>query len=122
MAWERIQAHAAAEREREVCGLLLGQAGHVSAVMPARNVAADPRRRFEIDPATLFAAIRAERAGGPKLLGSYHRPPTGSPEPSVADRETAAGDGKLWLIVAGAEIGVWRSGREGFEPVALELC
>ncbi|GAO38306.1 hypothetical protein SCH01S_11_00440, partial [Sphingomonas changbaiensis NBRC 104936] len=114
---DAIRAHAAAEAPREACGLLFGTAGRVHAVMAAANVADDADRRFEIDPATLFAAIRAERSGGPKLVGYYHSHPGGSAEPSVADRAMAAADGKLWLIAAGEAVTVWRAGEGGFERV-----
>jgi hypothetical protein len=31
----------------------------------------------------------------------------------------AAGDGKLWLIVAGQELAAWRAGMAGFERVEI---
>jgi desampylase len=114
-----IRAHAAAEPGREVCGLLFGQADQVTAVRAVANVAPDPVRRFEIDPAELFAAIRAERAGGPHWVGCYHSHPNGRAEPSETDRASAAGDGKLWLIVAGEEVTGWRSTPSGFEVLEI---
>lgn len=87
--------------------------------MAARNVAEDPERRFEIDPAALFAAIRGERAGGPMLVGYYHSHPTGHAEPSETDRAMAAGDGKLWLIVAGETVSAWCARKDGFDPIDL---
>jgi proteasome lid subunit RPN8/RPN11 len=116
---DAIRRHAAADSPREACGLLFGDAACVDGVMAATNAADDPERRFEIDPAALFAAIRAERAGGPKLVGYYHSHPTGSAEPSPTDRAMAAGDGKLWLIVAGQELAAWRAGMAGFERVEI---
>jgi desampylase len=114
-----IRAHAAADPDREVCGLLFGSDDHVTAVQPARNIDAEPARRFEIDPSALIAALRAERAGGPTLLGYYHSHPTGLAEPSATDRERAAADGKLWLIVTSDAVTGWRAGADGFEPVEI---
>lgn len=112
---DAVIAQARADPEREVCGLLTGSVpdqidGFVSAV----NVAADPRARFEIDPAVLIAAHRAVRSGGPGLLGCYHSHPGGVPAPSPTDAAMAAADGWLWLIVTSAgEAGWWRAGERG---------
>ena len=88
------------------------------------NVAAAPERRFEIDPAALFAALRAERAGGTKLIGYWHSHPSGDPTPSPTDAAIAQPDGKLRLI-AGATFRLWRAGKSGlhgrFEEVPIEI-
>lgn len=115
-----IRAHAAREPAQEACGLLLGAAGMVTEARPAANVAPDPARHFEIDPAALFAAIRAERAGGAALIGYYHSHPSGDARPSARDAADAAPDGRLWLIVAGAEITAWRATADGFVAVELQ--
>ena len=116
-----IRAHAASDPHREVCGLLFGTADHIIGVSAAANVAETPERHFEIDPATLFKAIRKERADGPKMAGYYHSHPFGPPFPSMTDRESAAPDGKLWIIVAGEAIGAWHATSQGFEPVELVI-
>lgn len=114
-----IRAHAATEPDREVCGLLFGALDFVDEARSVENVAAEPSRRFEIDPKDLFVAIRAERTGGPKLAGYYHSHPNGRAEPSAADREGAGGDGRVWLIVAGEAITGWRATPNGFEEVEI---
>ena len=86
---------------------------------PTANIAPDPARHFEIDPAALFAAHRAERNGGPELLGYYHSHPAGHPVPSATDCEHASGDDRVWAIIAGGEVAFWRDGPGGF--VALEV-
>ena len=120
-------AHADAVRER--CGLLLGKRDGKSDVVidfvPAANVHGQPERHFELDPAVLVAAWRAERAGGPAVLGHYHSHPVGAAAPSVADAAAASGDGRLWLIVSREGFGMWRSVVGGavhgrFESVAIE--
>jgi proteasome lid subunit RPN8/RPN11 len=105
---EEILGHAAAELGTEVCGLLLGRNDRITAVRPAANVAAEPTRAFELDPAVLIAAHRAARAGGDAILGHYHSHPGGDPRPSSCDAVAAAA-GELWLVVAGEQAGLWRA-------------
>lgn len=109
---------------REACGLLFGSEDAITGWQAAENVAEDPERRFEIDPAALFAALRAERAGGPRIAGYWHSHPSGDPTPSATDAAMAQPDGKLWLIVAGEDARLWRAGGTGpahgrFTAVAL---
>jgi len=138
---DRIVAEAAASAD-EVCGLLLGEmspregggpdcvpafAGtHVAAALPYRNVAGDPSRRFEIDPAALITAHRASRNGGPPIVGHYHSHPGGDPRPSPHDAAAAHADGAIWLIVSGQKARAWRAVRDGavhgrFDPVDLAV-
>ncbi|MEK6637711.1 MAG: M67 family metallopeptidase [Pseudomonadota bacterium] len=102
-----IRAHAAETPDEEVCGLLFGTVEAVEAVQRCKNVASTPATRFEIDPAALIAAHKAERAGGAKLIGHYHSHPNGVCAPSEADRAEAGDAEQYWLIMAGAEMGVW---------------
>jgi proteasome lid subunit RPN8/RPN11 len=111
-------AHAAQAAPAECCGLLLGQHGRISEARAAANLAVDPLRQFEIDPAALFAAHRAARAGGPELMGYYHSHPVGHPRPSATDCEHASGDARVWAIVAGRAVTFWRDGKSGFEPLS----
>lgn len=115
-----IQRAAAEAAPHEACGLLFGDGDAIDGCEPTRNLAANPDRHFEIDPAALFAALRAERAGGGRLAGYWHSHPSGDPAPSATDAALAAGDGKLWVIVAGDAIAAWRSTPDGFEPVAID--
>ena len=91
----------------EICGLLIGS-GRIERVVPARNVSTDPARLFEIDPAVLFAAIRAERSGQGDILGYYHSHPSGPPEPSPRDVDQAIADGRIWLIIGEGRVLAWR--------------
>ncbi|WP_374531181.1 Mov34/MPN/PAD-1 family protein [Novosphingobium sp.] len=102
---------------REACGLLLGQGDMIETALPCANVHPQPERHFEIDPAALIAAHRAARAGGPEVLGYYHSHPNGRAEPSVTDRAMAAGDGRVWAIVASGAVSLWRDGPAGFVPL-----
>ncbi|NWK95188.1 peptidase [Sphingobium lactosutens] len=106
---EQIVALGVARPAEEVCGLLLGQAGAIEAILPAANVAPDPARHFELDPAALIAAHRAARAGGPAIIGHYHSHPSGVAIPSATDTACASPDGSLWLVVGGKEARLWRA-------------
>jgi hypothetical protein len=48
----------------EACGLLLGEGSTIATARPTANVAPDPARHFEIDPASLIAAYREARGRG----------------------------------------------------------
>lgn len=96
---------------KEVCGLLLGSGTKVEAIVPAANVASDPSRHFELDPAVLIGAHRSQRSGGPDIIGHYHSHPSGVAEPSPTDRACASPDGSFWLIAAGERARLWVAGR-----------
>ena len=124
---------AAATPQTEVCGLLLGQndaaAGRVEALLAARNVARDPTRSFEIDPATLLAAHRTARGAGQRVIGHWHSHPNGRREPSARDAARASDNGQIWLIIAGGDISAWAAstsssswGPAQFRPVAIEVA
>ncbi len=106
---------------QECCGLLLGQGARIDRVVPAANVHPDPERHFEIDPATLIAAHRAERAGGRKLLGYYHSHPNGRAEPSAEDNAMAERAGRIWAIIAAGNVLLWRDGAERFVALSSRV-
>jgi proteasome lid subunit RPN8/RPN11 len=58
---EDMLQHARDARPEECCGLLLGRDDEVWQSVRARNVALDPIRRFLVDPADHFAALRRGR-------------------------------------------------------------
>jgi proteasome lid subunit RPN8/RPN11 len=115
---DRLLAEAVATPHREICGLLFGDGNRIESAEPTPNVAADPARTFEIDPAFLFRAIRAERQGGSRLIGHYHSHPNGRAEPSPRDL-AAAEPGKYWLIIGGGEARLWLAEQDGFREVKM---
>ncbi|WP_260598724.1 M67 family metallopeptidase [Sphingomonas endolithica] len=118
----RLLAEAQAAPGLEVCGLLFGTSALIAAAEPCANVAPDPARAFEIDPAALFAAHRRARAGGSAPIGHYHSHPTGRAEPSATDAAGAMGDGAVWLILAGQDARAWRTVKPGaFEAVEFDV-
>jgi proteasome lid subunit RPN8/RPN11 len=110
---DAIRTAAAASPDAEVCGLLFGTPHRIDAAEACANVAAEPARAFEIDPAALLAAHRRARGGGVRMVGHYHSHPSGVAAPSVCDEASAMGDGALWLIVAAGEVRAWRSATPG---------
>jgi len=99
--WDELLRHATEAAPQECCGLLLGRPGCILETAPAPNVAADPIRRFEVDPKAHFDAIRRARATGLDLIGAYHSHPDGAPVPSETDRSEAVEDEEfLHVIVA----------------------
>lgn len=118
---ELIQSAAADAAPNEACGLLFGD-GAIEAASHTANVANDPTRHFEIDPAALFAALRDQRSGGKRVIGYWHSHPSGDATPSATDAAMAAPDGRLWLIVGGGQITAWRTSKAAavhgrFDPV-----
>ena len=105
-------------RPNECCGILSGDDRHITGHIPARNVHPQPGTHFEIDPAVLVAAYRAEREGGleegTRIAGFYHSHPNGLARPSATDSRDAAHDGKLWAIIAGDAVTLWRDNADGF--------
>lgn len=113
---DTLLAEAEAAAPRECCGLLLGDVA-ITTAQPIANVAAAPEWYFEIDPAGLLAAHKAARNGGRQVLGYYHSHPNGRAAPSAEDSARAAGDGRVWAIVATGAIGLWRDSPGGFEAL-----
>lgn len=106
----------------EACGLLLGEGMRITAARPAANIHPTPQTHFEIDPQALIDAHRAARDGGPQVLGYYHSHPTGDPVPSATDRAMAAGDGRIWAIIAGHEMALWHDDAAGFVPLSYRVA
>jgi proteasome lid subunit RPN8/RPN11 len=119
-----MRAAAAAAHPREACGILLGEGGRITHARQTANVHPAPHTHFEIDPQALIDAHRAARAGGPEVAGYFHSHPQGEAKPSATDRACAAGDGRVWAIIApcssGQDVRFWRDGEQGFD--ALPLC
>lgn len=114
-----MRAAAAAAHPREACGILLGEGGRITHAVEARNVHPAPETHFEIDPQALIDAHRAARAGRPQVIGYFHSHPHGPPVPSATDRASAAGDGRVWAIIAGGDIAFWKDGEEGFTALSF---
>jgi proteasome lid subunit RPN8/RPN11 len=91
---DAIVAHARRDSPNECCGLLLGKEGEVTAAVPITNVAADPRRRYELSPAEHIAQIKQGRERSSSgstidVVGVYHSHPHTRAEPSPTDLREA---------------------------------
>ena len=115
---ETLLAEARVAHPRECCGLLLGEGERIERVLPTSNVHPAPQTHFELDPQALVDAHRAAREGGPQVVGYYHSHPEGPPEPSATDRAHASADGRIWAIVGGGEVRLWRDLPGGFAPLS----
>ena len=108
---EDIVAHARGSVPAECCGLLLGHGEVIVESVRAANIAADPTRRFEIDPQHHVNARRDARGRGLAVLGFYHSHPRSPAAPSPTDLAEASYTDYLYLIVglvaASAEVGLF---------------
>ncbi|MBB4859880.1 proteasome lid subunit RPN8/RPN11 [Novosphingobium chloroacetimidivorans] len=120
-AMATLLEEAARAAPQECCGVLLGKGERIDEALPAANVSTEPLVRFEIDPVTLFAAHKAERAGGAQVLGYYHSHPSGHPVPSATDCEHSTGDLRVWAIVGGGKVAFWRDSGNGFTPLSCQV-
>lgn len=89
----------------EACGLLVGSVrGNgdivVTRIHPARNVAAEPRHRFEVDPALHLMLQRESRAGGARIIGVFHSHPDHGAQPSATDLAQGVDPDLVWLITS----------------------
>ena len=89
--FDAIEAHARRDSPFECCGLLLGTPGAIVESVPARNVAADPLKSYEIAPEDHFSLLRRCRQSpeGVAIVGGYHSHPRSHPIPSPTDLEKA---------------------------------
>jgi proteasome lid subunit RPN8/RPN11 len=105
VVWNGLLQHATEAAPEECCGLLLGRSAEVAEAVRAPNVASDPVRRFQIDPAAHFAAIRRARALGLEVMGAYHSHPRGAPVPSETDRTEAFEDDTFLHVIVAPHLG-----------------
>ena len=119
-AHDAMLAAAAAAHPYEVCGILFGTSERIETAVRTNNVHPSPATRFEIDPIALVAAHRDARSGGPGIAGYFHSHPNGLARPSATDGLLASGDRRVWAIVAGGEITLWRD-EGGFKPLPYRL-
>jgi proteasome lid subunit RPN8/RPN11 len=119
-----IEEHARIELPNECCGLLIGEGDRVARSVRTRNLRASPTG-YLVDPNDHFAAIRAARAEGHKVIGGYHSHPASAPVPSITDIAEAHDPDFVHLILAPgerpgeSEVRAFRFMSDGFEVVAI---
>ena len=117
----RLGGEAMDAHPQECCGILIGEGGAIVDIIPARNVHPTPETHFEIDPQTLIDAHRQLRNGPRYVIGYYHSHPRGPARPSPTDQALAAGDEKIWAIIAPGETTLWRDRAEGFARLSYTV-
>jgi len=96
---DTLLAESRREPQIECCGLLAGQDGVISVVLPARNALASATA-YEIEPAELFALFRRMREERLEHLGIYHSHPQGDNAPSARDLERAFYPDVAYFIIS----------------------
>lgn len=122
---EALRDAASQAHPLEACGILLGhslgEGAQITHFRASQNVDPNPCTHFGIDPQALIDAHRAERSGGPQVIGYFHSHPRGRAEPSKTDQARAAGDGKIWAIWGEGHVTFWRDEPAGFCEVSYSL-
>jgi len=96
----QILAHTRAEAPNEACGLLAGTAGCVTHVLPATNVADNPRVEYLMDPHDQLRHFQVIEEQGLELLGIYHSHPSSPAYPSPTDLAMAYYPEAVYIIVS----------------------
>lgn len=109
----QLTAAARGAYPEECCGVLLGTSDDsaetlVECVVPARNLSADRRSAYAVDPGAILEALAQARAAGWTLVGFYHSHPDGSRRPSRRDRQDAWPDVSYVIVPRGGELTSWR--------------
>jgi proteasome lid subunit RPN8/RPN11 len=123
-AIDAMERHAVTAAPEECCGLLLGTTDLIAIALPARNDAAEPLRRYEINPADHFAAIRQARKLNLDVIGAYHSHPRSEPVPSPTDLNQAF-EAFIFVILGlsdGPRVRAWRLDEGNFAEVPLVRC
>lgn len=96
---EKIRAHCVARYPHEACGLLLGQGGKITHMVPSPNLSDQPTKNFDIDPALIIQHQKAGREGSEQIVGHYHSHPDGQAMPSARDQAQNYDRDLIWVIV-----------------------
>lgn len=91
--------HVRLKPHQECCGLLAGRDGVITRAFPAKNVAVDPKRNYEIAPAEIVRLMREMRTRKLSFLGIYHSHPVTENFPSPKDIELAYYSEATYFIV-----------------------
>lgn len=106
-AWRGLVRHCESDYPREACGALLAAPALdrdlVTRIEPLRNVACDPLRAFEAEPAAVYSLLLFERRGAFRVLGFYHSHPDANPDPST--RDLALAWPAYWHLIATVRAG-----------------
>lgn len=107
--YEKLLAHALAERPNEACGLIAGTDAEdgtreIKKVYLLTNID-HTNEHFSIDPREQLVAVRDMRANGLSPLGNWHSHPETPSRPSEEDKRLANDSRATYLILSLAEEG-----------------
>lgn len=94
-----IIAHAKEGFPLEVCGILGGKVGVISAIYRMTNTD-QSNEHFMMDPKEQFAVIKALRSQGLEMLAIYHSHPETPARPSEEDIRLALTPGVSYIIAS----------------------
>lgn len=97
--YNSIISHALEGFPLEVCGILGGREGTVSAFYPMTNTDAS-NEHFMMDPKEQFAVVKDLRAKGLDMAAIYHSHPETPARPSEEDIRLALTPGVSYVIVS----------------------
>ncbi len=120
-----IIAHAREGFPLEVCGILGGRDGVVSACFRMTNTDAS-NEHFMMDPREQFAVVKELRSAGQEMLVIYHSHPETPARPSAEDIRLALTPNVSYVIVSLAEpdtpvLRSFRISAGQVEPEAVEI-
>ena len=96
----QLLKHARYQPHRECCGILAGQDGIITQAFPAKNVAADPVRNYEIASTEITSLMEELRKRRLEFLGIYHSHPhwLDTNEPSPKDIALAHAEAIYFIV------------------------
>ncbi|TNE41337.1 MAG: M67 family peptidase [Alphaproteobacteria bacterium] len=128
----KLSAHARDCWPEEACALLVGagsdDARRVTRSVLTANIADNPARAFEVDPAARLRLEKELMEKPEELIGIFHSHPEGPAAPSASDADAVMEPDLFWLIAAVDRSGMRhlaafkpRKNGAGFDPVSLNI-
>jgi proteasome lid subunit RPN8/RPN11 len=122
---DEVVEHARADAPNECCGMIAARDGEAVAVHRARNVAATPKLRYEMDGMEQYRIQSAIEDEGLELGAIYHSHTRSAPTPSQTDINLAFYPDALYVIVGveddEPDVRAWRIVDGAATEAALEV-
>jgi len=123
-----INRHIASQPGQEVCGLVGGiwqnndRVAVARAVVPIKNVDANPTLRYTMSPKEQVTAILDFEKHGWEVVAIYHSHPGEPARPSPTDIAEASFPDAVYLIgIPGGDLQGWRINKGKTQPVQVEI-
>jgi proteasome lid subunit RPN8/RPN11 len=122
---DEVVDHARADAPNECCGMIAARDGEAVAVHRARNVAATPKLRYEMDGMEQYRIQSTIEDEGLELGAIYHSHTRSAPTPSQTDINLAFYPDALYVIVGveddEPDVRAWRIVDGAATEAALEV-